>query len=374
MAHFTSQQFRCYLKKGIEMKHIELYLDAMPADVDVDLVNLAIPPVTTFRDFFAVPDVVIVKQPSMGEKKKALVDEFIQSADKLAARFEIIDDQLLSRGNKALYEWLENIYDLGLDIEQSKLREDIVDSLREAIKEASATVGNKGKMPSKKTSVMKLVLKHTLKKIDRQTIHNYGRVLDTAFKDDIPAVKLVNYIESKGGIAKIKSNNAESEKHEKLREEMQERAKLIRRIFLVDCKKSNNCIKYDDGPRELSVFPLANKSPRSVKSEDLGDFQVFISQYDSKTEEYRIANCFQFGSAAENYIFKYIAERINTENNELLEYAQLKEIEVFGKSREQAIEQNKIEELKRQKAFDDIQIARLEELEKPEFYDTQELA
>lgn len=159
------------------------------------------------------------------------VDMVLGQADRLAQLNDQYTQAFVVKGTKALYELLAAIYSYALQIDQSALRDHILQRMRQVLEEKH------GQKTQANTPWITTVLRFILPK-ERQTAFNYSRVLQVAYEENLTPEELPDYIKEAGGIAKVtqtKEQKVEAEQQKKRRERSN---KIARGLLLAEAKVS----------------------------------------------------------------------------------------------------------------------------------------
>lgn len=313
------------------MKHVTVELNQTPEAVDMDTGKSALPVISTFRNLFEVKEVVIEKRPSMGAKKDKQVQVFLERATSLIAKYEVVQEDHIKRGHKALYECMAHTYDYALDVFNSPLKQEILDAMRWRMKNTT------GKMPSAKTPEMTLIVKYVIGDTDRQLAHVYSRGLRVAYEEDVPVTSLVQYIEDAGGISKItgtKADKAKSESHQKV---IAERAELLRRWYMVrGCHATSPAFLFNEPIVQWDAKTAKSKKKNEKESADeTGDFVIFLGVWDKDANTYRAIEGNDFGATYEMSMFRHMSARIKTDVAAMKKKVQAAERAVWGECLEE---------------------------------------
>ena len=143
------------------------------------------------------------------------------------------------KGTKALYELLAAIYGYALQIDQSPLREHVLQRMRQVLEQRyeQKTQAN--------TPWITTVLRYILPR-DRQTAFNYSRVLQVAYEENLTQEELPGYIKEAGGIGKVtqtKEKKVEAEQEKKRREAAH---KIVRGFLLAHGKFGDITVEVPD--------------------------------------------------------------------------------------------------------------------------------
>jgi hypothetical protein len=128
----------------------------------------------------------------------------IAQADSLAERHATYVTDFVTRANTELYAILAEILKLHEQVEGSKQRDKLIKRMRERLK---STHNIKTQANTKTTA---LVTKYVTR-ASRKTAHVYSRVLEVAIANGIGSAELVAFIQSKGGIDKVRMSVASAE-------------------------------------------------------------------------------------------------------------------------------------------------------------------
>ena len=175
------------------------------------------------------------------------VDLVLGQADRLAQLNDQYTQTYVIKGNKALYELLTAIYSYALQIDQSALRDHILQRMRQALedKQKQKTQANTHWI----TTVLRFILPR-----ERQTAFNYSRVLQVAYDENLTPEDLPEYIKEAGGITKItqtKEQKVEAEQKKQIREKCN---KIARGLLLAEGKVSDIKVKVPNN-RYVDLIP-----------------------------------------------------------------------------------------------------------------------
>lgn len=137
----------------------------------------------------------------------------ISNADLLAERHSEYVNDFVTRANTELYVILAEILKLYEQVESSKQRDKVIKQMRQHLK---STHNIKTQANTKTTA---LIIKYVTR-AGRKTAHVYSRVLEVAIANGIGSSDLVAFIQSKGGIDKVRMavNSLETSKQIKAAE------------------------------------------------------------------------------------------------------------------------------------------------------------
>ena len=155
---------------------------------------------------------------SSTDKKYAINNAIISAADTLAERHATYVSDFVTRANTELYEILAEVLKLHEQVESSQQRDKLIKRMRERLK---STHNIKTQANTKTTA---LITKYVTR-ASRKTAHVYSRVLEVALANGIGSADLVAFIQSEGGIDKVRMavNSAETNKQIKATEKTLQR-------------------------------------------------------------------------------------------------------------------------------------------------------
>jgi hypothetical protein len=143
------------------------------------------------------------------------------------------------RGTKELYALLGAIYSYALQINESPLRDHILQRMRERLEE-DHEIKTQVNTPWM-TTVLRFILP-----TDRQTAYSYSKVLQVAHDENLTALELPNYIKERGGIGKITLTKDEAEAAKSVKEHKEAKADMLRKILLANAKSAETIVEVDD--------------------------------------------------------------------------------------------------------------------------------
>jgi hypothetical protein len=136
------------------------------------------------------------RRPSDKSANDLQVDIILGQAQNLTKMNDQYVETYVVRGTKELYALLGAIYSYALQINESALRDHILQRMRERL-ESEHDIKTQANTPWM-TTVLRFILP-----TDRQTAYNYSKVLQVAYDENLTAQELPGYIKDRGGIAKI---------------------------------------------------------------------------------------------------------------------------------------------------------------------------
>lgn len=162
-------------------------------------------PSVEISNFIQIPSVkqdVSKMKPSAIDDKEKEIALIINAVNKLEQEHVSYVDQFVTRGNKALYSVLANIYGLAIQINHSDNSVSILNKLRNQLSL------QKNIKTQKNTLAMTLIVRWVVGG-SRQVAHTYSKALDAAYKDNIAAKDLADYFTNHGGLNKASKRNNE---------------------------------------------------------------------------------------------------------------------------------------------------------------------
>lgn len=265
------------------------YQAAMPT---IKLADMVIP--ATVR----LVEPVKAKKPSKAAIKNAAVEQIVAEGLEIAKMHDKYSEEYVVRGNKALYEVLAAIYGYALQINASALKDEIMKRMRKVLK-ADYSIKTTSKTHWL-TTVIKLIIKGT----DRQTASNYSRVLQVALDENLAAGELANYIERRGGVAKIRATEAASVAVSSASDIAKTRAALVKDYYVKTALQSLTTIECD---MERQVWGGDGRTTSEFAKLKLGKFDFFITSSEG-ANKYRVIEHGIFSEALENQIIQLIVK------------------------------------------------------------------
>ncbi len=179
------------------------------------------------------------RRPSDKSANDVQVDMVLGQAQNLAKMNDQYVETYVVRGTKELYALLGAIYSYALQINESPLRDHILQRMRERLEEEHEikTQVNTPWM----TTVLRFILP-----TDRQTAYSYSKVLQVAHDENLTAQELPNYIKDRGGIGKITLTKDEAEAAKSVKKHKEDKADMLRKILLANAKSAQTIVQVED--------------------------------------------------------------------------------------------------------------------------------
>jgi len=237
------------------------------------------------------------RRPSDKGANDLQVDIILGQAQNLTKMNDQYVDTYVVRGTKELYALLGAIYSYALQINESPLRNAILERMRERL-EQDHDIKSQANTPWM-TTVLRFIIP-----TDRQTAYNYSKVLQVAHDENLAATELPGYIKDRGGIAKITGTKEEAELAKANQEHKAAKTQMLRKILLANAKASGTVVQVP------SQFVL-NTVGEGKKA---GTFEFAICVNPSG-EERRVVRFVRLPEGLENQLLALVAE--NTMSDDL---------------------------------------------------------
>ncbi len=237
------------------------------------------------------------RRPSDKGANDLQVDIILGQAQNLTKMNDQYVDTYVVRGTKELYALLGAIYSYALQINESPLRNAILELMRERL-EQDHDIKSQANTPWM-TTVLRFIIP-----TDRQTAYNYSKVLQVAHDENLAATELPSYIKDRGGIAKITGTKEEAEVAKANQEHKAAKTQMLRKILLANAKASGTVVQVP------SQFVL-NTVGEGKKA---GTFEFAICVNPSG-EERRVVRFVRLPEGLENQLLALVAE--NTMSDDL---------------------------------------------------------
>jgi hypothetical protein len=230
------------------------------------------------------------RRPSDKSANDVQVDIILGQAQNLAKMNDQYVETYVVRGTKELYALLGAIYSYALQINESPLRDHILQRMREKL-ESEHDIKTQANTPWI-TTVLRFILP-----TDRQTAYNYSKVLQVAHDENLAPQELPGYIKERGGIAKITATKEDAEAAKALKTHKEAKTQMLRKILLANAKASTNVVQVED------KFIL--NTVDEDKKEGVFEFAVCVN---TSGQERRIVRFIKLNEAMEAQILNMVAE------------------------------------------------------------------
>ena len=230
------------------------------------------------------------RRPSDKSANDVQVDMILVQAKNLAKMNDQYIDTFIVKGTKELYALLGAIYSYALQINESPLKEHILQRMRERLEEEHEikTQANTPWM----TTVLRFIIP-----TDRQTAYNYSKVLQVAHDENLAASELPNYIKDRGGIAKITATKEDAEMAKALKKHKEDKTQMLRKILLANAKAASNVVQV---PEQL----VLNTVDEGKKS-GMFEFAICVN---ASGDERRVIRFVKLPESLETQLLSLVAE------------------------------------------------------------------
>jgi hypothetical protein len=230
------------------------------------------------------------RRPSDKSANEVQVDMILGQAQNLAKMNDQYVETYVVRGTKELYALLGAIYSYALQINESVLKDHILQRMRERL-ESEHDVKTQANTPWL-TTVLRFILP-----TDRQTAYTYSKVLQVAHDENLAAQELPNYIKERGGIAKITATKEDAEAAKAVKTHKEAKTQMLRKILLANAKQAQTIVQVDDR------FVL--NTVEEGKKEGTFEFAVCVNPVG---QERRVVRFIKLNEAMETQILNMVAE------------------------------------------------------------------
>ena len=179
------------------------------------------------------------RRPSDKSANDAQVDMVLGQAQNLSKMNDQYVETYVVRGTKELYALLGAIYSYALQINESPLRDHILQRMRERL-ESEHEIKTQANTPWL-TTVLRFILP-----TDRQTAYSYSKVLQVAHDENLTAQELPTYIKDRGGIGKVTATKEEAEAAKNIKDHKEAKMEMLKKILLANAKSSHTIVQVDE--------------------------------------------------------------------------------------------------------------------------------
>jgi hypothetical protein len=230
------------------------------------------------------------RRPSDKSANEVQVDIILGQAQNLAKMNDQYVETYVVRGTKELYALLGAIYSYALQINESVLKDHILQRMRDRL-ESDHDIKTQANTPWL-TTVLRFILP-----TDRQTAYTYSKVLQVAHDENLAAQELPNYIKERGGIAKITATKEDAEAAKAVKTHKEAKTQMLRKILLANAKQAQTVVQVDDR------FVL--NTVEEGKKEGTFEFAVCVNPMG---QERRVVRFIKLNEAMETQILNMVAE------------------------------------------------------------------
>ena len=230
------------------------------------------------------------RRPSDKSANDVQVDIMLGQAQNLTKMNEQYVDTYVVRGTKELYALLGAIYSYALQINESSLRDNILQRMREKL-EADHEIKTQANTPWL-TTVLRFIIP-----TDRQTAYNYSKVLQVAFDENLAATELPDYIKERGGISKITATKESAEAAKAVKKHKDDKTQMLRKILLANAKGSDTVLQV---PEQFVLNTVEGD-----KKPGMFEFAICVNP---AGQERRVVRFVKLPEALENQLLALVAE------------------------------------------------------------------
>ena len=230
------------------------------------------------------------RRPSDKSANEVQVDMVLGQAKNLAKMNDQYVETYVVRGTKELYALLGAIYSYALQINESPLREHILQRMRERLDEEHE-IKTQINTPWT-TTVLRFILP-----TDRQTAYSYSKVLQVAHDENLTSQELPSYIKERGGIGKITATKEEEESFKSIKEHKEAKTQMLRNILQANAKAADTIVQVDE------KFVL--NTVAEGKKEGTFEFAVCVNPGGN---ERRVVRFFKVNQTTESQLLNLIAD------------------------------------------------------------------
>lgn len=237
------------------------------------------------------------RRPSDKSANDVQVEIILGQAQNLAKMNNQYVDTYVIRGTKELYALLGAIYSYALQINESPLRDHILQRMREKL-EAEHEIKTQANTPWM-TTVLRFIIP-----TDRQTAYNYSKVLQIAHDENLAATELPNYIKDRGGISKITATKESAEASKAVKKHKEDKTVMLRKILLANAKGADTVVQV---PEQFVLNTV-----EEGKKAGMFEYAICVNPIG---QERRVVRFIKLPEALENQLLALVAE--NTMSDDL---------------------------------------------------------
>ena len=233
-----------------------------------------------------------VTKSSATDAKTAEVQRFMDESNNLFKLGEKFEVEVVERGHQALYELLASIYGLALRIEESPVKDKIVEAIRTELKETHDI-----KIQANSTPIAAMV--RYVVRADKVNATRYVKVLTVARDEGQSVVDLPAYITRRGGVAQAQEKESVALAKKAGDKSTKERTALIREFFSLMGATSASEFQFDG---DVIVHNEEKETAAETSS-----FCVFVAHHVSG-DKYKMISANDLGKTWEDNLVKYLGK------------------------------------------------------------------
>jgi hypothetical protein len=230
------------------------------------------------------------RRPSDKSANDAQVDMVLGQAQNLSKMNDQYVETYVVRGTKELYALLGAIYSYALQINESPLRDHILQRMRERL-ESEHEIKTQANTPWI-TTVLRFILP-----TDRQTAYSYSKVLQVAHDENLTAQELPKYIKDRGGIGKVTATKEQAEAAKNVKDHKVAKTDMLKKILLANAKSSHTIVQVEE------KFVL--NTVAEGKKQGTFEFAVCVN---SSGKERRVVRFIKVNESIEAQLLSLVAE------------------------------------------------------------------
>jgi hypothetical protein len=220
------------------------------------------------------------------------VNEALAECDLLAKKCQQYEQDFIVLGNQALYDLLAGIYAVALKLDKSDFKYEILSKMKDQLKSKDIRVQTN-------TPDLTVLVKYVVGS-DRKRATNYSRILKIALEEHLDPSELANYISRRGGIGEIHETELKAEARELGAKFSKERLSLLREFLSLQQWEKCTEFKYE--------YPIMQHNSHKQTKTENASFCVFIADYDSNKDVYRIIDGHDLGKTYEDSLLRLIVK------------------------------------------------------------------
>lgn len=160
----------------------------------------------------------------MKQSQKVAVEQVLAEGDFLAQKQSDFNDNYIIKANDALYDLLADIMRFSNQVLGSDSKVEILSKMRSALSKKH------GIKTQRNSPDLTIIVKYVVR-TSRKTAHVYARVLDMAYRQDVMADELADFIRQNGGIDRIRESNTNLEAVAKKKARNEQELNFIRALM-----------------------------------------------------------------------------------------------------------------------------------------------
>ena len=160
----------------------------------------------------------------MKKSQRIAVDQVLSEGDALAQNQADFYENYIVKANDVLYGLLADLMRYSDQVLGSDYKLEILAKMR-------STLSSKHNIKVQKNTPDLIIIVKYVVRTNRKNAHVYARVLDMAYRQDVMANELEDFIRQNGGIDRIRESNVNLESVQKRKSEDEDRVKLVKALL-----------------------------------------------------------------------------------------------------------------------------------------------